>query len=249
MVQWENQGKGGRRAALLQPGDACPAPEVGTSDLPPRVPRQPEGGGGVPEVGKAGSARGRRRAHHGSAQTEGSSMKLMRHLLAIGLLPFVVTVIVPAYIIRAGSTPYIGWGLPSPLSLLPTLLGCALVGLGVLLVYQTVILFATVGEGTLAPWDPPLRLVVRGPYRHVRNPMISGVLSILLGQAILFGSVPLLVWFVIFFALNALTMPLIEEPLLESRFGSDYVTYKRNVPRWIPRPNPWTPGRAPPKDP
>jgi protein-S-isoprenylcysteine O-methyltransferase Ste14 len=66
--------------------------------------------------------------------------------------------------------------------------------------------------------------------------------------AILFGSVPLLVLFVIFFALNALTIPLIEEPLLESRFGSDYVTYKRNVPRWIPRLKPWTLGRAPPKD-
>jgi protein-S-isoprenylcysteine O-methyltransferase Ste14 len=119
----------------------------------------------------------------------------------------------------------------------------------VLLVYKTVSLFATVGDGALAPWDPPRRLVVRGPYRYVRNPMISGVLSILLGEAILLGSVPLLVWFVIFFTLNALTMPLIEEPLLESRFGSEYVTYKRNVPRWIPRLKPWTPGRAPPKDP
>jgi protein-S-isoprenylcysteine O-methyltransferase Ste14 len=52
-----------------------------------------------------------------------------------------------------------------------------------------------------------------------------------LGEAILFGSVPLLVWFMIFFALNALTMPLIEEAHLESRLGSDYVTYKRTVPR------------------
>jgi protein-S-isoprenylcysteine O-methyltransferase Ste14 len=174
-------------------------------------------------------------------------LRLIRHLLAIGLLPFVVTV-VPAYIIRISTTLNAGWGLPSPLGLLPPLLGGALVGLGVLLVYKTVILFATVGDGTLAPWDPPRRLVVRGSYCHVRNPMISGVLSILLGEAILFGSVPLLVWFVISFALNALSMPLIEEPLLEGRFGSDYVTYERNVPRWIPHLKPWTPGRAPPKD-
>jgi len=174
-------------------------------------------------------------------------MKLLRHLLAIGLLPFVVTVVVPAYIIRTSTTLHAGLGLPSPLGLLPTLLGCVLVGLGVLLVYKTLVLFATVGKGTLAPWDPPRRLVVRGPYRHVRNPMMSGVLSIQLGEAILLRSVPLLVWFVIFFALNALTMPLIEEPLLESRFGSDYVIYKRNVPRWIPRLKPWMPGRAPPK--
>jgi protein-S-isoprenylcysteine O-methyltransferase Ste14 len=156
-------------------------------------------------------------------------LRLLRHLLAIGLLPFVVTVVVPAYIIRTSTTLNAGWDLPSPLGLLPTLLGCALVGLGVLLVYKTVILFATVGEGTLAPWDPPRRLVVRGAYRHVRNPMISGVLSILLGEAILLGSVPLLVWFLVFFALSALSMLLIEEPLLESRFGSDYVTYNRGA--------------------
>ena len=62
-----------------------------------------------------------------------------------------------------------------------------------------------------------------------------------LGEAILFGSVPLLVWFMIFFALNALAMPLIEEACLQSRFGSDYVTYKRNVPQWIPHLNPWRP--------
>jgi protein-S-isoprenylcysteine O-methyltransferase Ste14 len=156
-------------------------------------------------------------------------LRLLRHLLAIGLLPFVVTVVVPAYIIRTSTTLNAGWDLPSPLGLLPTLLGCALVGLGVLLVYKTVILFATVGEGTLAPWDPPRRLVVRGAYRHVRNPMISGVLSILLGEAILLGSVPLLVWFLVFFALSALSMLLIEEPLLKSRFGSDYVTYNRGA--------------------
>jgi protein-S-isoprenylcysteine O-methyltransferase Ste14 len=166
---------------------------VGTHDLPPRVSRQPTGNCGVPEVGKARSERGRRQAPHGSAQIEGSYLRLLRHLLAIGLLPFVVTVVVPAYIIRTSTTLNAGWDLPSPLGLLPTLLGCALVGLGVLLVYKTVIFFATVGEGTLAPWDPPRRLVVRGPYRHVRNPMISGVLSILLGEAILLGSVPLLV--------------------------------------------------------
>jgi protein-S-isoprenylcysteine O-methyltransferase Ste14 len=174
-------------------------------------------------------------------------LRLLRHLLAIGLLPFVVTVVIPAYIIRTSTMLHAGWDLSSPLGLIPTLLGCVVIVLGVLLVYKTLSLFATVGDGMLAPWDPPRRLVVRGPYRHVRNPMISGVLSILLGEAIVLGSVPLLVWFVIFFALNALTMPLIEEPLLESRFGSDYVTYKRNVPRWIPRLKPWGPGRAPPK--
>jgi protein-S-isoprenylcysteine O-methyltransferase Ste14 len=96
-----------------------------------------------------------------------------------------------------------------------------------------------VGKGTLAPWDPTSRLVVRGPYRHVRNPMISGVLGILLGEAVLLGSVPLLVWFGLVLALNAVYMPLVEEPGLRSRFGEDYETYKANVPRWVPRLRPW----------
>ncbi len=162
-------------------------------------------------------------------------MKILRHLLAIGLLPFVVAGIVPVYLVRANGGPNVGWNLAPPLGLLPAVVGCALVGLGVVLVYKTVALFATDGKGTLAPWDPPRKFVVRGPYRYVRNPMISGVLSILVGEAILFGSVPLLLWFAAFFAINALVIPLIEEPQLENRFGSDYLSYKREVPRWFPK--------------
>jgi protein-S-isoprenylcysteine O-methyltransferase Ste14 len=159
----------------------------------------------------------------------------MRHLLAIGMLPFMVAVIIPVYLIRESGGPNVGWNLTGPLGLVPTLVGGVLVGLGVLLVYQTVSLFVTVGKGTLAPWDPPRALVIRGPYQYVRNPMISGVLAILLGEAIFFGSFPVLTWFLLFFAINALIMPLIEEPLLEDRFGSDYADYKRAVPRWVPK--------------
>jgi protein-S-isoprenylcysteine O-methyltransferase Ste14 len=104
-----------------------------------------------------------------------------RHLRVIGLLPGVVTLIVPATIIYFTGSVNIGWGLESPLSWVPSLLGCVLVSLGLFLMYQTISLFATVGEGTLAPWDPPRNLVVQGVYRYVRNPMISGVLFILLG--------------------------------------------------------------------
>lgn len=172
---------------------------------------------------------------------EGSLLKLLRHLLAIGLLPFVVAVVVPVFIAGRPGALNPGWGLPAPLSLLPTIVGCLLAGLGLLLVYRTVSLFATVGDGTLAPWDPPRRLVVRGVYRYVRNPMISGVLFVLLGEAIVAGSLSLFGWFVAFFAINSVTMPLIEEPALEDRFGNDYVAYKSNVPRWIPRLRPWRP--------
>ncbi len=119
------------------------------------------------------------------------------------MLPGVVTLVVPATIVYFTGVMNIGWGLAPPLSWLPLLLGCVLIALGVLLLYKTISLFATVGEGTLAPWDPTQRLVVRGVYRYVRNPMISGVLSILLGEAAFLGSPPVLIWFLVFFAVNA----------------------------------------------
>jgi protein-S-isoprenylcysteine O-methyltransferase Ste14 len=65
--------------------------------------------------------------------------------------------------------------------------------------------------------------------------MISGVLLVLIGEAVVLGSPPLLAWFLLFFAANALWMPLVEEPALERRFGEDYLRYKHLVPRWIPR--------------
>jgi protein-S-isoprenylcysteine O-methyltransferase Ste14 len=119
--------------------------------------------------------------------------------------------------------------------------GVVLIAVGLLLVTWTVRLFARVGKGTLAPWDPTSRLVAVGPYRHVRNPMISGVLAVLLGEAALFGSLALLVWFGAAFLVNAIYFPLVEEPGLRRRFGDDYERYCANVPRWLPRLRPWEP--------
>jgi len=110
---------------------------------------------------------------------------------------------------------------------------------GIALMVWTNRLFAKVGHGTLAPWEPPKKLVVRGVYRHVRNPMITGALCILLGEAIFFGSWPLLCLFGFALILNLIYIPLSEEPGLAKRFGEDYLRYKQNVPRWIPRLRPW----------
>jgi protein-S-isoprenylcysteine O-methyltransferase Ste14 len=164
-----------------------------------------------------------------------------RQLRAIGPLPATVTVAIPAILVLIYGAD-IGWGLPAPASLAPPLVGAALIVAGLGLAYRTISLFATVGQGTLAPWDPTHRLVVLGPYRHVRNPMISGVGCVLLGEAALLGSPPVLVEFVIFATANAVFIPRFEEPGLVRRFGDDYLEYRRAVPRWIPRRSPWTPG-------
>jgi protein-S-isoprenylcysteine O-methyltransferase Ste14 len=168
-------------------------------------------------------------------------MSVWRQLRAIGPLPAVAALLVPALVLLLGDGPRVGFGLSLPLALLPTLAGAALIAPGLMLMHRTICLFARVGKGTLAPWDPTRRLVVLGPYRHVRNPMISGVMSILLGEGVLLGSPQILGWFATFVALNAIFIPLVEEPDLARRFGDEYREYKRNVPRWVPRLRPWTP--------
>jgi protein-S-isoprenylcysteine O-methyltransferase Ste14 len=158
-------------------------------------------------------------------------VSLWRHAAAVLVLPGVVTVAVPALIV---------WRTGADLSP-AAVVGIPLIAAGALLVATTIRLFVSVGRGTLAPWDPTKRLVVLGPYRYVRNPMISGVLFVLLGEAVAFASPRLFVWFGAAFAINAAYIPLVEERGLEERFGEDYRTYKSRVPRWLPRLRPWSP--------
>ena len=170
-------------------------------------------------------------------------MGVLRHLIAIAVLPLTVTVLVPAWIARRDGVDFT---LPHATLALPRqLLGGALLAVGLLLFAASLRRFAGEGKGTLAPWDPPRVLVVRGPYRWVRNPMISGVILVLFGEALLLGSMPHFQWAVTFLAINLIYIPLLEEPQLERRFGEPYRTYCRHVPRVFPRFRPWRPGELP----
>jgi protein-S-isoprenylcysteine O-methyltransferase Ste14 len=167
-------------------------------------------------------------------------MESWKHLRAILLLPFAGAVVVPGVILWLTGADTLGLWESTPAARvgLPVL-GGAFVCLGLVLMVATIRLFVTVGKGTLAPWNPTQKLVVRGVYRHVRNPMISGVNAILLGEAIMAASLPLLGWFLAFAVVNIIYIPLAEEPGLVQRFGEDYEQYRRNVPRWIPRLTAW----------
>ena len=164
----------------------------------------------------------------------------MKHLRAILLLPFVVTVVIPSTILWLTGPDTFGLWNSFPTRVGLFVVGSVLIGVGLVLMIATIRLFATVGKGTLAPWNPTQNLVVQGVYRHVRNPMISGVMAILLGEAVLAASFPLACWFSVFVVVNAIYLPLSEEPGLVMRFGNDYEAYRRSVPRWIPRLKPWT---------
>jgi protein-S-isoprenylcysteine O-methyltransferase Ste14 len=170
-------------------------------------------------------------------------MSAWKHLRAILLLPGMVLLVIPGLVLRRGGFDTLGlWrSMPSSKLILP-IMGIVCVCLGLVLMIATIRLFVTVGKGTLAPWEPPQKLVVRGIYRYVRNPMISGALLVLLGESLLTASLPLFCLFLFFLTINWVYIPLSEEPGLVNRFGDEYVAYKHNVPRWIPRLSPWEAG-------
>ncbi|MFB0562739.1 MAG: isoprenylcysteine carboxylmethyltransferase family protein [Candidatus Lokiarchaeia archaeon] len=162
-----------------------------------------------------------------------------QHLKAIIFLPVMVTLIIPTVLLLVTRDIHLGWFLSFPLSIIPTVAGCTLVGIGLFLLVKTNQLFAKIGKGTLAPWDPPKKLIVSGIYRNSRNPMILGVLIILLGEAVVFGSIFLFLWFILFLIGNHIYIIKSEEPNLIRRFKENYLLYMEHVPRWIPRLKPW----------
>ena len=164
------------------------------------------------------------------------SSKLLKTII---ILPGTVLVFVPAAILIATYKSFppdlIG---PDRLLFWPGLVNA---GLGLFLAFWTVSLFIKFGQGTPAPWDPPQKLVIRGPYRFVRNPMITGVLFMLMAETLLLQSWPIFLWLLVFYLLNSIYFPLFEERSLEKRFGAGYLEYKKHVPRWLPRLTPWKP--------
>jgi protein-S-isoprenylcysteine O-methyltransferase Ste14 len=95
--------------------------------------------------------------------------------------------------------------------------------------------FTFVGKGTPAPFDPPKKIVVTGLYRFVRNPIYVAVILVVVGEAILFESIVLLIYALILFLGFDLWVRYYEEPSLRRRFGESYEGYCRKASRWIPR--------------
>ena len=149
----------------------------------------------------------------------------------------------------AGLIPFwlTGWRPQAPFLGAPVLgvLGAAMVLVGVGSLVESFARFAIKGLGTPAPIAPPVRLVVSGQYRHVRNPMYAAILIIVVGQSLILGSVVLLQYAAALFLIFHAFVVLYEEPKLSAQFGSSYSDYRGNVRRWWPRARPWMPRTLP----
>ena len=156
-------------------------------------------------------------------------MKLLlavRSLLFLVLIPGTVAGYIPWRILRASGQLFV------PALSVTTVLAAAVAMTGLSVLLRCVWDFFAAGRGTLAPFDPPKHLVVRGLYRFTRNPMYNGVLVLLLGEAWLFHSSALLEYAIIVFVIFHLMVIIYEEPTLESQFGENYSAYRAAVPRW-----------------
>jgi protein-S-isoprenylcysteine O-methyltransferase Ste14 len=163
-----------------------------------------------------------------SSDSRSAAWLAMRSLLWTIVCPGTVAAFVPWLYFDVGSRPLDPFN-PARLA------GLLFMGAGCALLAACVFEFARSGRGTLSPADPPKHLVVRGLYRHVRNPMYLSVTMILLGELAWTPSVGLAVyWAVWFLAVNLFVLGY-EEPTLRRLFGAEYDEYTRRVGRWIPR--------------
>jgi protein-S-isoprenylcysteine O-methyltransferase Ste14 len=141
--------------------------------------------------------------------------------------PGTITVFLPSLLLRGDP----GWRVEGARAVVGGLLILA----GALLYAWCAYAFARFGRGTPAPIDPPRHLVDRGLYARTRNPMYLGVVTVLVGEAVLFGSARLFAYAgAVFLGFHLFTV-LYEEPAHRRRFGAAFDEYCRRVPRWIPR--------------
>src|SRR5439155_11910548 len=156
-------------------------------------------------------------------------MLFLRSVFFTILQPGTVAVLIPYWLISSSNDSVVTSHQPL------RYIGLPLIAIGAATLLWCIWDFFASGRGTISPIDPPKHLVVRGLYRYVRKPMYVAVVTILIGEAIFFLSVPVLIEAGIFFILANLFIMGYEEPALRRKFGESYEKYLQTVGRWIPR--------------
>ncbi|MCI0330675.1 MAG: isoprenylcysteine carboxylmethyltransferase family protein [candidate division Zixibacteria bacterium] len=154
---------------------------------------------------------------------------LIRTLVYATLFIGFVLVYLPAQVLSSA-----GIGKPERLGVVQ-FAGMFICAVGAVIAVWCILAFALEGRGTPAPFDPPRKLVMRGPYRFVRNPMYLGAGLALAGAALFYESASLLAYTAGFLLLMHLFVVLYEEPALRRSFGEEYENYCRRVRRWLPK--------------
>ena len=144
------------------------------------------------------------------------------------LVPGTVTVFLPYYFLDQSVMGIGNWG---PIQIA----AAAILVVGAGIYFRCLWDFVIAGRGLPGPVDHPKTLVVRGLYQYVRNPMYVGVLLVLIGEVLLFRSITLLWYALIWLGVVHLNILLYEEPYLKRRFGESFDEYRKKVRRWIPR--------------
>lgn len=159
---------------------------------------------------------------------------ILGSLVFLVVAPGALAVLVPWWVTRwRFQPPLLGWAWLRGV-------GALMIMLGLPVLLESFARFALEGRGTPAPIAPPERLVVRGFYRYVRNPMYVAVTSLILGQGLLLGSAALIRYGLLVLLGFHLFVLGYEEPVLQRQFGSEYEAYRAQVRRWLPRLRPWS---------
>jgi protein-S-isoprenylcysteine O-methyltransferase Ste14 len=160
------------------------------------------------------------------------ALALLGSAVFLVLAPGIVAGLAPRWISgRGADSTSPGWPLQA--------VGVLFIAAGALVLLDSFARFALQGLGTPAPVFPTRHLVVTGLYRYVRNPMYLAVVSVILGQGLLLGSIPVLAYGAVVWLAMHLFVLLYEEPTLHAAFGGEYGKFCASVPRWIPRVTPW----------
>lgn len=159
----------------------------------------------------------------------------MRSRLSAAVGSAVFLVVAPGGLAGYGPWAITRWHIAARWALGLRGLGALLLLAGAACVLEAFARFVFVGRGTPAPIAPPERLVVTGLYRYVRNPMYLAVLALIVGQALLLGSMGLLEYAAIVALGFEAFVRLYEEPTLRDEFGDEYEAYCRRVGRWVPK--------------
>lgn len=115
------------------------------------------------------------------------------------------------------------------------ILALFLFGLSSCLGLSSAYIMVKLGQGTPLPLDQTQKLVTKGPYRYVRNPMAIAGVGQGIAISILYTSLPVLLYIILGAVLWQFVVRPIEEKDMSNRFGEEYEDYRNKTKCWLPK--------------